>query len=77
MGTDGLGDAGVAVCPRCGADDALTIVYGDPIELLALGEVLGGCIVHADSPARECGSCGHRWGRLEWDTTEPVEAEAD
>lgn len=55
-------------CPRCGAPEALPVVWGLPGPELAEQErqgklILGGCLVAGDgSDARwQCKSCGSRW----------------
>jgi hypothetical protein len=62
------GDEGEAgdVCPECGSENVIPIVYGKPgeelIEKAERGEVkLGGCVVTDDSPYRYCAECGNEW----------------
>ena len=50
-------------CPRCGASEALRIVYGLPtneaFEAAERSEFrLGGCVIEEESPDFECGRCG-------------------
>ncbi len=53
----------VPSCPRCGATEALRIVYGLPTnEAVAAAERgefrLGGCVIDEESAEFECGGCG-------------------
>ena len=53
---------GMPPCPRCGATDAIEIVYGYPtaetFEAADRGEVaLGGCVIGPEAPDYECRSC--------------------
>ena len=54
------------VCPECGSEDVLPIIYGLPApeteERAQRGEVrLGGCIVEEGSPTLVCTLCGREW----------------
>ena len=54
------------VCPECGSEDVIPIVYGKPgtelIERADKGEViLGGCVISDDSPFNHCNGCEHEW----------------
>ena len=55
-----------SVCPACGSDDRIPIVYGLPtdyaIERANRGEVaLGGCLIEDRNPHWECRACGKQW----------------
>jgi hypothetical protein len=50
-------------CPHCGSTDAVRISYGLPtvesFENSERGDFrLGGCVIGAESPDYECGTCG-------------------
>jgi hypothetical protein len=47
-------------CPRCGSDDVLAIVYGEP-SMDVPDIAIGGCLVEDGNPAWACGTCGHRF----------------
>ncbi len=54
------------VCPECGTDQVVPMVFGLPGPELAeeaqRGEVeLGGCSITGDDPEWACRECGHRW----------------
>ncbi|MEQ9617581.1 MAG: hypothetical protein RIG61_00210 [Deltaproteobacteria bacterium] len=54
------------VCPECGSEDVVPIVYGlptpDTFESAGRGEIrLGGCEIEEDSPTLICKSCGREW----------------
>lgn len=54
------------MCPRCGSDAVVPIIYGYPgPELLAEAEAgqveLGGCLVGGDEPDWRCRQCGFAW----------------
>lgn len=54
------------VCPKCGSQDVILIVYGYPTveagEAAERGELaLGGCCVGDNDPDRTCKACGHNW----------------
>lgn len=54
------------VCPECGSNRAIPIVYGLPTSGLGLkaerGEVhLGGCCVGRNDPKWHCRDCEHDW----------------
>ncbi len=55
-------------CPKCGSNNTVPIMYGmPPYELLEKEEIheviLGGCIVHDESPCWHCKDCEHYWGK--------------
>jgi hypothetical protein len=55
------------VCPTCGSEQRIPIMYGKPgpgtIAQAERGEiVLGGCSIFDDSPRWQCRQCGTRWG---------------
>lgn len=57
-----------SICPTCGNDTGIRIVYGLPgmglVERAQSGEVaLGGCLVMDDNPEWHCAGagCGHEW----------------
>lgn len=54
------------LCPACGADAALPIVYGLPLpdayERSAGRVVFAGCCVPYDAPLFACAQCDERWG---------------
>ena len=55
-------------CPKCGSNNTVPIVYGmPPYELFEKEEIheviLGGCIVHDDSPSWHCKDCENYWGK--------------
>lgn len=70
------------VCPGCGREESIPIVWGMPSgDLFELAErglvVLGGCLLDpAGDPAWECRACGLAWGR-EGDPTADEQALAD
>jgi hypothetical protein len=50
-------------CPRCGATDAVPVLYGYPGPEMAdaseRGDIrLGGCMVWSEAPDYECRACG-------------------
>jgi hypothetical protein len=54
------------VCPQCGSEQTVPIVYGLPGDELLKeaeqGEVeLGGCCMRGNDPNWVCRECGHRW----------------
>jgi rubredoxin len=54
------------LCPRCGSDETVEIVYGYPgpdltSESLAGNVTLGGCMVWPEAPDWRCVQCGHNW----------------
>jgi hypothetical protein len=56
------------VCPGCGRDDSVPLLWGLPdVETMRLAErgqvALGGCMVMGEDPAFACRSCGLEWGR--------------
>jgi hypothetical protein len=53
------------VCPNCGAKAGVDIIYGYPGGKMTSNTILGGCIVHQDSPKHGCLQCSHRWGLRE------------
>lgn len=57
------------VCPECGSDKIIPILYGLPrpelVRKAVFGKViLGGCVVHENGPDLFCCSCGARWERM-------------
>jgi len=55
-------------CPECGKHEAVRIVYGLPSfeprpPGAARDYVLGGCVIHGDSPGWACQACGAHFGR--------------
>ncbi len=55
------------MCPKCGSDHAVRIIYGDPtpeaLEASARGEIcLGGCCIELNDPLYTCKDCAYRWG---------------
>ena len=60
---------GKHVCPRCGSNTVLPILYGLPageaVEEAKRGEIaLGGCCISDDMPQWHCSECEHRWGKV-------------
>ena len=56
------------VCPRCGREDSVPLIWGLPgFELMQASErglvVLGGCMIPGDNPDFACRACGLEWGR--------------
>ena len=54
-------------CPKCGAKEAVPILYGMPSEegvrMIAKGEIeSGGCCIEDGQPQWRCKACGHAWG---------------
>lgn len=69
------------ICPSCGKQDSVPLLWGLPsaelMELEGLGQVaLGGCIVSGDDYAFRCRACGVDWGR-ETDPTADEQELAD
>lgn len=70
------------VCPRCGREESIPIVWGMPsgdlFELAERGQVaLGGCLLGPDgNPEWSCRACGLDWGRA-GDPTADEQALAD
>jgi hypothetical protein len=59
------------VCPSCGREDSVLLIWGMPDpEGMLLAErglvELGGCMVEPDEPTLACRSCGLQWGRGGW-----------
>jgi hypothetical protein len=57
---------GRRLCPACGSEAAVRIVYGYPStegrEAAERGEIaLGGCCVTGHDPQWRCPECGHEW----------------
>ena len=55
------------VCPSCGQEDSIPLVWGLPgpadFELAERGlSALGGCVVTPDEPMLVCRACGAHWG---------------
>ena len=55
------------ICPKCGSQSAVKILYGEPTweaQLAAArGElVLGGCCIELNDPLFICKDCSYRWG---------------
>ena len=55
-----------AICPRCGANAGIPIIYGYPSEEMLEADKaneirLGGCCITDDDPDRVCTQCDHRW----------------
>ncbi|MDP5184414.1 hypothetical protein QOZ88_17400 [Blastococcus sp. BMG 814] len=66
------------VCPRCGRENSIPLVYGLPgsdlFEQAESGRVaLGGCLVMDEQPAFVCRSCDLAWG----DESDPTADEAE
>ena len=56
----------VRICPQCGSDKVVPVIYGMPTSELdddeKAGKVrLGGCCVSLDSPDLACNNCGLKW----------------
>ncbi len=56
----------LVVCPGCGAETVVPVVYGFPgVELFEAAErrevVLGGCSMGIHNPEAACTACGKRW----------------
>ena len=54
------------VCPACGREGSVPVIYGLPSpELMDLAErglaVLGGCVLPGEGNDRACRSCGFEW----------------
>jgi hypothetical protein len=54
-------------CPKCGAADAMPILFGLPthegmLEAYRGDAVLGGCCVDGSEPTHQCRACDHRFG---------------
>ena len=54
------------ICPRCGANTVVPIVYGypdpDQQERSEAGKIeLGSCVCFFDQPEWSCTACRHRW----------------
>ncbi len=69
------------VCPGCGKEDSIPLVYGLPgFDLFQQAErgnvALGGCMVPGEEPVLSCRSCGREWG-CEGDPTADEQALAD
>lgn len=63
-----MSNATTSICPKCGNDTGIPIVYGLPgpdlMESAQRGEVmLGGCLVMDENPDWRCtdAGCGHEW----------------
>jgi hypothetical protein len=55
------------ICPRCGSNNAVKIIYGLPsveaLEDADMGEfVLGGCCIPENAPTTFCKTCEYEWG---------------
>ncbi|MGY1846984.1 hypothetical protein [Blastococcus sp. SYSU DS1021] len=66
------------MCPGCGREDSIPLVYGLPgsdlFEQAGSGRVaLGGCLVMDEQTAFVCRSCGLEWGR----ESDPTAGEAE
>ncbi|MGY1884122.1 hypothetical protein ACI799_02300 [Blastococcus sp. SYSU DS0753] len=66
------------VCPECGKEDSIPLVFGLPgFDLFEQAEhgdvVLGGCVMPDRPAAFACRSCGREWGR----ESDPTAAEAE
>jgi hypothetical protein len=64
---ESLGAQAGRVCPRCGREDSVPLLYGlpgpDDLRLAERGEVaLGGCLVAGKEAAFVCRTCHVRWG---------------
>lgn len=62
-----LGVQAGKVCPSCGREDSIPLVWGMPgpedFELAERGLVaLGGCMLGPDEPTLVCRACGAHWG---------------
>lgn len=55
------------ICPKCGSEDSIKILYGYPsregIMLEAAGKVkLGGCLIYTEyTPEYHCNNCENEW----------------
>ena len=63
------------VCPRCGREDSVPMIYGLPApqdqDLAEHGLIgLGGCLMPENEPAFVCRACGLEWGRASDPTTD-------
>src|SRR3954467_10530202 len=55
------------VCPRCGREESVPLVWGLPgPDLMDLAErglvALGGCMLPGEAPSFSCRACGLEWG---------------
>jgi transposase-like protein len=55
------------VCPKCGSESVVSIIYGMPtyetFQRAKRGEfALGGCMISADSPEWQCQACHTSFG---------------
>jgi len=58
------------ICPKCGSDKYIRIVYGYPSKSLSSdvkkGKIeLGGCVIRGSNPLRRCRNCGIRYLSVE------------
>lgn len=77
----GLGVQEGRICPECGREDSVPLIWGLPLggtmELAERGLVkLGGCMVPGEWPAFACRGCGSEWGSDD-DPTADEQALAD
>lgn len=54
------------ICPVCGTNNVIEIIYGDPteeaIKEYEKGNIeLGGCMFEGDEPNLKCKNCGATW----------------
>ena len=54
------------VCPKCGSENVIPIVYGLFAEPLPYEVIYGGCAVTNDSREWHCSDCGNEWGRIKF-----------
>lgn len=69
-GMDEFGVVRGQVCPECGVEDAIRVLYGLPDERLARAAerglvALAGCILVEGQGAFVCRACSHAWGHAE------------
>ena len=53
-------------CPKCKSSKVISIIYGMPGFDLAEDEekgkvILGGCVIHDNTPKYHCKECGLEW----------------
>lgn len=52
------------ICPRCGKETGVPIVYGTPSDEVMEDPdlIFGGCIISEGAHTHGCTACGHWWG---------------
>ena len=65
------------ICPVCGTNNVIEIIYGYPteeaIKEYEKGNIeLGGCMFEGDEPNRKCKNCGTTWEERKFTFKEKV-----